>query len=138
MQYPITDHAAIECTRTFYNVLADGLPVDAAVAEVRTAINVGIKNSLEWGTPVLYMCSPDGVLFNLTDQPPAQPEALAAPQAASPQIALAASAAQETAGVPGVTRSIAAPEIRPRRTTHYTYREHDDGSVRWRGRRMAS
>ncbi len=65
MQYEITDTAAIELSRTFYEALAEGLPVDAAVAEARKAINIGIRNTLEWGTPVLYMRSPDGVLFDL-------------------------------------------------------------------------
>ncbi|HEY7124629.1 MAG TPA: tetratricopeptide repeat protein [Ktedonobacterales bacterium] len=65
MQEEITDKAAIECTRAFYEALADGLPVDAAVAEARTAISLGIENTMEWGTPVLYMRSPDGVLFDL-------------------------------------------------------------------------
>ncbi|HEX6777530.1 MAG TPA: CHAT domain-containing protein, partial [Ktedonobacterales bacterium] len=66
MQYDITDSAAQELTTTFYESLADGLPVDAAVTEVRVAIKVGINNSLEWGTPVLYMRSSDGVLFTIT------------------------------------------------------------------------
>ena len=65
MQYEITDSAAIELSRTFYEALAEGLPVDAAVAEARKAINIGIKHTLEWGTPVLYMRSPDGVLFDV-------------------------------------------------------------------------
>jgi hypothetical protein len=65
MQYEITDRAAIECTRAFYEALAAGLPVDAAVAEARTAISVGVTNSLEWGIPVLYLRSPDGTLFHL-------------------------------------------------------------------------
>jgi site-specific recombinase XerD/CHAT domain-containing protein len=65
MQYEITDTAAIELSRTFYEVLAEGLPVDTAVAEARKAINIGRRNTLEWGTPVLYMRSPDGVLFDL-------------------------------------------------------------------------
>jgi tetratricopeptide (TPR) repeat protein len=66
MQEEITDRAAIECTRAFYEALSDGLPVDAAVSEARTAISVGLTNTLEWGTPVLYMRAPDGMLFNLT------------------------------------------------------------------------
>jgi tetratricopeptide (TPR) repeat protein len=65
MQEEITDHAAIECTRAFYEALSDGLPVDASVSEARTAISVSVANTLEWGTPVLYMRSPDGVLFDI-------------------------------------------------------------------------
>jgi sugar lactone lactonase YvrE len=63
MQYEITDRAAIELSRAFYEALADGLPVDAAVGEARKAISLGIANTVEWGTPVLHMRSPNGVLF---------------------------------------------------------------------------
>jgi len=37
--------------------------VDAAVAEARKAISFALANSLEWGTPVLYMRAPDGQIF---------------------------------------------------------------------------
>ncbi len=65
MQYKITDTAAIEFSRSFYEALADRMPVDAAVAEARIAVSMAVTNTIEWGTPVLYMCSPDGVLFNI-------------------------------------------------------------------------
>ncbi|HEU5367029.1 MAG TPA: CHAT domain-containing protein [Ktedonobacterales bacterium] len=65
MQYDITDRAAIEYTRAFYEALADQLPVDAALAEARAAIQLDIHNSLEWGTPVLYLRAPDGMLFDM-------------------------------------------------------------------------
>ena len=67
MQYAITDRAAIEFARTFYESLVDGLPVDAAVVESRVAISLAVHNTVEWGTPVLYMRSPDGVLFKMQD-----------------------------------------------------------------------
>lgn len=65
MQYSISDEAAIVFSRAFYMALADGMPVDAAVTHARIAVNVALKNSIEWGTPVLYMRSCDGVLFNI-------------------------------------------------------------------------
>lgn len=68
MQYEITDRAAIECTRAFYEALADALPVDAAVSEARKAITLSIANTLEWATPVLYMRSPDGALFEIAKE----------------------------------------------------------------------
>jgi len=67
MQYAITDRAAIEFARTFYESLVDGLPVDAAVVESRVAISLAVHNTVEWGTPVLYMRSPDGILFRMQD-----------------------------------------------------------------------
>ncbi len=73
MQEEITDHAAIQLTRTFYRALAHGLPVDAALAEARTAIRLSAAQTLEWGTPILYLRSPDGLLFDLTSTPPLRP-----------------------------------------------------------------
>lgn len=66
MQYEITDKAAIEFSRAFYLAIADGMSVDAAVAEARIAVSVAVPNTIEWGTPVLYMRSPDGMLFNVS------------------------------------------------------------------------
>jgi hypothetical protein len=63
MQYEITDRAAIEFSRDFYEALADSLPVDAAVTEARAAVSM--DRILEWGTPVLYMHSPDGRVFDV-------------------------------------------------------------------------
>jgi hypothetical protein len=65
MQYEITDQAAIEFARTFYEAVADGLPVDAVVAEARLAVSLAISNTLEWGTPVLYRRAPDGRIFDV-------------------------------------------------------------------------
>jgi hypothetical protein len=65
MQYEISDLAAIEFARTFYELIAEGMPVDTAVAEARIAISMAIPNSLEWGTPVLFMRSPNGHLFDM-------------------------------------------------------------------------
>ena len=65
MQYEISDLAAIEFSRSLYEAIADGMPIDAAVGEARKAISVSSRNSVEWGTPVLHMRSPDGVLFTI-------------------------------------------------------------------------
>jgi hypothetical protein len=66
MQYEITDKAAIEFSRDFYDAVADGLPVDAAVTEARAAVSM--DSMLEWGTPVLYMRSSDGRIFDVSAQ----------------------------------------------------------------------
>jgi formylglycine-generating enzyme required for sulfatase activity len=73
MQYAIADTVAVEFASTFYESLADNLPVDAAVAEARNAINFHNARSLEWGIPVLYMRSPDGHLFALANSNHAVP-----------------------------------------------------------------
>ena len=67
MQYEITDRAAVEFARSFYEALAEGLPVDAAVAEARKAISLAVTNTVEWGTPVLYMRAPQGAIFQLPE-----------------------------------------------------------------------
>jgi hypothetical protein len=66
MQYEITDKAAIAFARVFYRAIAGGLPVDAAVAAGRTAVSM--ESALEWGTPVLYMRSSDGHLFDISTE----------------------------------------------------------------------
>lgn len=81
MQYPITDAAAIELARAFYRSLANGLPVDTALTEARTAISLEVPNSVEWGTPVLYLRAPDGRLFDLQ---PAAPTDDRRPSTAAP------------------------------------------------------
>ena len=80
MQYEVTDRAAIEFSRDFYEALADGLPVDAAVTEARAAVSM--DSILEWGTPVLYMHSPDGRVFDVLA---AAPRAHPLPETEEPQ-----------------------------------------------------
>jgi WD40 repeat protein len=88
MQYEISDRAAIECTRSFYEALADSMPVDAAVSEARKAISLEIANTLEWATPVLYMRSADGALFEVEQKAKSAPEPVqAAPAPAAAQVA---------------------------------------------------
>jgi CHAT domain len=63
MQYEISDRAAIEFARAFYEAVADGLPVDLAVRDARLAMSLARPNSLEWGTPVLYLRPSSGRIF---------------------------------------------------------------------------
>ncbi len=70
MQYEITDRAAIELARTFYEAVADGYPVDAALAEARVGVSLAVTNTVEWGTPALFMRAPDGVLFDMVSPAP--------------------------------------------------------------------
>ncbi|HSN77097.1 MAG TPA: CHAT domain-containing protein [Anaerolineae bacterium] len=64
MHSAISDQAAITLTREFYGALADGQPVDAALAEARKAIATQLR-SLEWGVPRLVMHAADGQLWNI-------------------------------------------------------------------------
>jgi formylglycine-generating enzyme required for sulfatase activity len=64
MKYSISDRAAIALSTEFYRALADGYPVEAALAEARKAIYVG-QQSVEWGTPLLFSRSADNRLLTL-------------------------------------------------------------------------
>ncbi|MEM7352667.1 MAG: CHAT domain-containing protein, partial [Acidobacteriota bacterium] len=64
MQFPISDRAAIVFSKMVYQRLAEGHPVDTAVAEGRLAIYRDDPETMEWGTPVLFLRSPDGRLFD--------------------------------------------------------------------------
>jgi CHAT domain-containing protein len=70
MQLEMTDKPAIVFLREFYESIARGLPVDAALADARKATYFA-ADGIEWGTPVLYMHSRDGVLFTMAAAPPA-------------------------------------------------------------------
>lgn len=67
MQYDISDAAALEFALTFYEVLAENFPVEAALADARKAISIGVADSAEWGTPVFYTHAPQSVLFDMQD-----------------------------------------------------------------------
>ncbi len=80
MQDAITDRAALEFSRRFYEMLAEGLPVDAAVTHARIAINMTMRESFEWGTPVLHMRASDGHLFDINAAGAIFPEATETPR----------------------------------------------------------
>jgi hypothetical protein len=61
MQFPISDRAAVKFTGEFYGALVDGLPVDQAVSSARKSLLDGFAD--EWATPVLFLRSPDGNIF---------------------------------------------------------------------------
>ena len=61
MQFPISDRAAVTFTGEFYGALVEGLPVDQAVSSARKALLAEFRD--EWATPVLFMRSPDGNIF---------------------------------------------------------------------------
>ncbi|MFN8488263.1 MAG: CHAT domain-containing protein [Caldilineaceae bacterium] len=73
MQYTMSDNAAIELAASFYQALAHSYPVDAALAEARKTLYTQ-TNRTEWGTPVLFMRAPDGMLFQVKSE---QEEAVA-------------------------------------------------------------
>ncbi len=70
MQFPITDHAAIAFSEEFYRTLAEGWPLDAAVAEGRLAIKA--VSAVEWGTPVLFLRAANAIIFEVAPPPALQ------------------------------------------------------------------
>jgi hypothetical protein len=69
MQYPIRETSATAFYQGFYRALAAGQPVDAAVTAGRLAIlNRSSEDDRDWGVPVLYMRSPDDVLFRTEER----------------------------------------------------------------------
>ncbi len=55
MQFPISHPAATSFSERFYRSLTAGDAIDAAVAEGRQAIRTERPETLEWGTPVLFV-----------------------------------------------------------------------------------
>ena len=81
MQFPVTDDAALPFAGALYSRIAAGDPVDTAVTEGRMAIRTVLRDSMEWATPVLFMRTPDGLLFESRSkerqEPPPPPPASA-------------------------------------------------------------
>ena len=73
MQFDITDLAAICFSHEFYMSLADGCSVDEAITASRIAMFTD-GFSMEWGTPVLYLHSSDGSIFDVDALPVATEE----------------------------------------------------------------
>ena len=65
MQFEISVPAAVVFGRSFYQAIADGLPVDLATVEARRAMWAE-GHEVEWATPVLNLRSPDGRIFTRT------------------------------------------------------------------------
>lgn len=63
MQFEISDGAAALFAGAFYQAIASGYPVDAALAEARKSMMT--DDTQEWGTPVLFLRAPDGKIFDI-------------------------------------------------------------------------
>ena len=101
MQFEITDRSAIVFASEFYAALADGYPVDSAMAEARKAIYAD-ENDVEWATPVLFMRVQDGLLFEVPAHAPARE------QKPDPTVAVAAAKAEADAVKAGADPETAA------------------------------
>lgn len=68
MQFPISDSAAIKFCESFYKCLVEGRPVDQCIGNGRKQIFFGADTKPEWGTPVLFMRSEDGMIFKIKQE----------------------------------------------------------------------
>lgn len=73
MQRVVSDQAAATFAAALYSAVAQGIPLDQAVAGSRVSMADG--GGLEWATPVLFMRSPDGRLFDQSPGSAADPNA---------------------------------------------------------------
>lgn len=71
MQFPISDVAAKTFSQQLYSTIARGYPVDAALGEARKSVYL-TGHRLEWATPVLYLRSPNGRIFNIEGAAPVE------------------------------------------------------------------
>jgi len=67
MQFPISDRAATAFSRTLYDSVSAGRPVDLGVTLGRQAVLA--TSETEWATPVLYLRARDAVLFERAGGP---------------------------------------------------------------------
>ncbi|MGH3914780.1 MAG: CHAT domain-containing protein [Pseudonocardiaceae bacterium] len=73
MHGDLTDQAAIVFSQTFYKNVAQGLPGDISVVRARQALRLVKRDTLEWGTPRLYLRAPDGLIFDTVRKSPEHP-----------------------------------------------------------------
>jgi hypothetical protein len=105
MQFEITDQAAVVFGEGFYEAVAAGFPVDAALAEARKSIFAD-HNDIEWGTPVLFMRVADGRIFEVPgDSVPARVTRLAVGLSVTPAVAYEGEQTTWRLGVQNLGRS---------------------------------
>lgn len=63
MQLPVADEMAIAFSRTVYQRLAAGDPVDSAVSEGRQTLYAASPETADWAIPVLFTRIPDSRIF---------------------------------------------------------------------------
>ncbi|MEE8523115.1 MAG: SUMF1/EgtB/PvdO family nonheme iron enzyme, partial [Thermoanaerobaculia bacterium] len=89
MQTEVLDDFALTLAHEFYGALADGLPVDACLAEARKFL--AGQQCAAWGTPVLYLRASDGRILDL--EPPGAGDRTGKPAGAMSWLKWAAAAA---------------------------------------------
>lgn len=65
MQFAITQDAAFELSRTFYEAMAADMPLEAALTEARIAASLAHPAGLDWAAPTACLRAADGMLFTV-------------------------------------------------------------------------
>ncbi|WP_328864117.1 CHAT domain-containing protein [Streptomyces virginiae] len=84
MQYEITDKAALVFASSFYERIAEGMPVDRAVTLAREDVKMDL-DSLEWATPVLFLASDETRIFSVPKTAPGPQRPPPGPQGPPPE-----------------------------------------------------
>ena len=63
MQFPVPDQTAILFSRLFYESIAKGDPLDAAITKARMGVFFSGNDRVFWGIPVLFMRAKDGAIW---------------------------------------------------------------------------
>lgn len=65
MQFAITQDAGLELSRTLYEALATGMPLEAAITEARVAASLARPDRIDWAAPVACLRATGGMLFQI-------------------------------------------------------------------------
>ncbi|MCS7221773.1 MAG: CHAT domain-containing protein [Anaerolineae bacterium] len=74
-QYPLANEASLRFTREFYHSLCTGTEaghVDTAVAHARNLLSIHFPADPVLGAPVLFLRSPEGLIFDVQEKPPVE------------------------------------------------------------------
>lgn len=109
MQFAITQDAGLELSRTLYEALAAGMPLEAAVTEARIAASLARPDRIDWAAPVACLRAAGGMLFQIAPggaprpvpaAAPAEPRAQSQPVAAAGHPQVQVSSTSPVTGVP--------------------------------------
>lgn len=70
MQHAVTQAGGFELSRTFYEALASGMALEAALTEARIAASLAHPAGLDWAAPVACLRASGGALFRLVEAGP--------------------------------------------------------------------
>ena len=109
MQYPILDEAALRFSNRFYRTLCKGYErglIDSAITSARNLMHLKGRDDLSFATPVLFMRSGSGAIFDLKEEPD---EPAAVEEDVTPNVVASQTSIPKTSFVNRFWRSVTAP-----------------------------